>query len=79
MLIGPQNLPESIQRVRAAHRRGRRAATAEMWTPSHSSRSARGSRPKRYARPRTPGVEHFGENYVQEALEKMQALRRPAS
>jgi pyridoxal phosphate enzyme (YggS family) len=74
MLIGPQNLPENLERVReriraAAARAGRdvRSITLLAASKSQSAASVRTAA--------ALGVRDFGENYVQEGLEKIQALR----
>lgn len=74
MLIGPQNLPENLEQVRgriaaAAAQAGRdvRAITllaASKAQPVESLRAAAAL-----------GIRDFGENYVREGLEKIQALR----
>jgi PLP dependent protein len=74
MLIGPQNLPESIQRVRqrmavAATRYGRNVDSVTLVAVG-KGHSAETLRLAAHA-----GLEHFGESYAKEALEKMEALR----
>ncbi len=74
MLIGPQNLPESIERVRqriaaAATRYGRNVDCVTLVAvgkghPAETLKLAAHA-----------GIEHFGESYVKEALEKIEALR----
>jgi pyridoxal phosphate enzyme (YggS family) len=73
MLIGPQNLPENVQRVRArivaaAARYGRNVDSVTLVAvgkghPAEALRAAAHA-----------GVEHFGESYLKEALEKIAAL-----
>ncbi len=73
MLIGPQNLPENIQRVRArivaaAARYGRNVDSVTLVAvgkghPAEAVRAAAHA-----------GLEHFGESYLKEALEKIAAL-----
>jgi PLP dependent protein len=73
MLIGPQNLPENIQRVRArivaaAARYGRNVDSVTLVAvgkghPAEALRAAAHA-----------GLEHFGESYLKEALEKITAL-----
>jgi pyridoxal phosphate enzyme (YggS family) len=73
MLIGPQNLLESVQRVRAriaaaAARYGRNVDSVTLVAvgkghPAPALRAAAHA-----------GIEHFGESYLKEALEKIEAL-----
>src|SRR5437660_2886228 len=73
MLMGPQNLPEQVQllrnRIAAAAREAHRnldcvtLLAVSKGQPANMVRAAA-----------TAGVTQFGENYVQEALDKMQAL-----
>jgi pyridoxal phosphate enzyme (YggS family) len=73
MLIGPQNLPENIQRVRAriaaaAARYGRNVDSVTLVAvgkghPAEALRSAAHA-----------GIQHFGESYLQEGLEKIATL-----
>jgi pyridoxal phosphate enzyme (YggS family) len=74
MLIGPQNLPENLQRVR-----GRIAAAAAQAGRDVTSITLLGaSKAQPIAALRAAaalGVRDFGENYLQEALEKIQSLR----
>jgi PLP dependent protein len=74
MLIGPQNLPESIQRVRqrmaaAATRYGRNVDSVTLVAVG------KGHPAEILTLAAHTGLEHFGESYVKEALEKMEALR----
>src|ERR1043165_1988048 len=77
MLIGPQNLPESLERVR-----GRIAAAAAQAGRDVSSITLLGAskaQPLEALRAAAAlGVRDFGENYLQEALEKIQSLREVA-
>src|SRR5688572_3865781 len=76
MLIGPQNLPENIARVRnrcaaAAARCGRNVDSVTLIgvsksQPVESIQAARQS-----------GVTHFGESYLREALDKMKQVNAP--
>jgi pyridoxal phosphate enzyme (YggS family) len=73
MLIGPQNLPENIQRVRArivaaAARYGRNVdcVTLVAVGKGHPAEAVRAAA--------HAGLEHFGESYLKEALEKIAAL-----
>jgi len=71
--MGPQNLPERVRIVReriaaAAHSAGRTVDSITLLAiskaqPAESVRAAAAA-----------GLEHFGESYLQEALEKRQAL-----
>jgi pyridoxal phosphate enzyme (YggS family) len=74
MLIAPQNLPENIQRVRqriaqAAARYGRNVdcVTLVAVSKGHPSETLRIAA--------HAGIEHVGESYLKEALEKIEALR----
>src|SRR5687767_10095901 len=74
MLIGPQNLPENIARVR--ERIVRAAVEAGRPVDSVTLLAAGKSQPAEVLRAAAQaGVRHFGENYVQEGLTKIQALR----
>lgn len=74
MLMGPQNLPENLRRVRDRIRRVTEACGRDVDSvtllavskthPAESIRAAAAS-----------GVEHFGESYVKEALPKIETLR----
>jgi pyridoxal phosphate enzyme (YggS family) len=73
MLIGPQNLPENIERVRdliarAAAQCGR---SVDSVTLIAVSKSVPAEIIEAAAR---AGLRHFGESYLQEALEKMSAV-----
>jgi PLP dependent protein len=73
MLIGPQNLPENIQRVRtriasAAARYGRNVDSVTLVAVS-KGHPAEAVRTAAHA-----GLEHFGESYLKEALQKIEAL-----
>jgi PLP dependent protein len=73
MLIGPQNLPENIQRVRArivaaAARYGRNVDSVTLVAVG-KGHPAQALRAAAHA-----GLEHFGESYLKEALEKIGAL-----
>lgn len=74
MLIGPQNLPEALQRVRermaaAAAACGRNVDSVTLLAVSKAQPAAL------IAAAARAGVRDFGENYVQEALAKIGALR----
>jgi pyridoxal phosphate enzyme (YggS family) len=74
MLIGPQNLPENLACVR--ERIARAAAQAGRAVESITFLGAsKGQTGEAVQVAAAHGVRHFGENYAQEALEKMQALR----
>src|SRR5262245_46904958 len=74
MVIGPQNLPESIRRIRA--RIAAAAASAGRSVDSVTLVAVGKSQPADTLRVAAhAGVEHFGESYVQEALGKIDALR----
>ena len=72
--MGPQNLPEQLRSVRnrietAAHAAGRNVDSVTLLAagkaqPANTLRAAAAL-----------GLRHFGESYVQEALEKMETLR----
>src|SRR5688500_8590226 len=73
MLIGPQNLPDSLRRVReriagAATACGRNVDSVTLLAVSKSQPPAVIEAAARL------GLRHFGESYAQEALPKMQAL-----
>ncbi|HYB64698.1 MAG TPA: YggS family pyridoxal phosphate-dependent enzyme [Steroidobacteraceae bacterium] len=74
MLRGPQNLPERILEVRrriegAATRAGRSAQSVTLLAVSKAQ-------PAEVVRAAADlGLTHFGESYLQEALEKLDALR----
>lgn len=77
MLIGPQNLTQNVSHVRsrineAARAAGRDPATITLVavTKSKAAESVRAAA--------TAGVTDFGENYLKEALQKMDALENPA-
>ena len=77
MLIGPQNLALLVTEVRsridrAAHSAGRDPASITLIAVS----KAQSAEMVRAAA--TAGVTDFGENYLQEALAKMEALRKDA-
>ena len=74
MLIGPQNLAPPLTEVRS---RINRAATAAGRDPASITLVAvTKSKPAALIRQAAAlGVTDFGENYVQEAAEKMQALQ----
>jgi pyridoxal phosphate enzyme (YggS family) len=74
MLIGPQNLPESVRSVReriarAARECGRNVDSITLLAVSKSQPVQAIESAVRC------GLTHFGESYVQEALPKMQAAR----
>jgi PLP dependent protein len=74
MLIAPQNLPENIQRVRqriaeAAARHGRNVDCVTLVAVS------KGHPPETLRTAAHAGIEHVGESYLKEALEKIEALR----
>ena len=74
MLIAPQNLPENFARVRK--RIAKAAAEAGRDVDSVTLLAAGKAQPVEALRAAAQlGVRHFGENYVQEALMKMDALR----
>lgn len=74
MLIGPQNLPENLQRVR--ERIAAAAAKASRDVSSITLLGASKAQPTEAIRTAAAlGVRDFGENYLQEALEKIQSLR----
>ncbi|MGH8138686.1 MAG: YggS family pyridoxal phosphate-dependent enzyme [Steroidobacteraceae bacterium] len=74
MLMGPQNLPEQVRNIRnridsAARAAGRNVDSITLLAvskaqPANMVRAAAGQ-----------GLRHFAESYVQEALEKIEALR----
>ncbi len=73
MLIGPQNLPDNVRKLRAALAAaalqcGRNVDSVTLLAVSkgHPAASVRAVA--------AAGVEHFGENYLQEALAKIDAL-----
>ncbi|MGD9597077.1 MAG: YggS family pyridoxal phosphate-dependent enzyme [Steroidobacteraceae bacterium] len=76
MLIGPQNLPDNVQKLRAALAAaalgcGRNVDSVTLLAVSkgHPAASVRAVA--------AAGVAHFGENYLQEALPKIDALGEP--
>jgi pyridoxal phosphate enzyme (YggS family) len=74
MLIGPQNLPEALQRVRgrmaaASAACGRNVDSVTLLAVSKSQPAAM------IAAAAHEGVRDFGENYLQEALTKIDELR----
>jgi len=74
MLIGPQNLPENIERVRdritrAAAQCGRSVDSVTLIAVSKSQPATAIAAASR------AGVKHFGESYLKEALEKMSAVK----
>ena len=72
MLIGPQNLAANVQKVRAAIA----AATAQCGRSVDSVTLlavSKGQPAESVRAVATAGVEHFGENYLQEALPKITA------
>jgi pyridoxal phosphate enzyme (YggS family) len=74
MLIGPQNLPEALQRVR--ERIGAAAGACARNVDSVTLLAVSKSQPAgTIAMAAREGVEHFGENYLQEALAKIRELR----
>jgi len=73
MLIGPQNLPENLQRVR--ERIAAAAAQAGRDVSSITLLGASKAQPIEALRAAAAlGVRDFGENYLQEALPKLEAL-----
>ncbi len=73
MLIGPQNLPENLQRVRArivaaAARYGRNVDSVTLVAVG------KGHPPEALRAAAHAGLEHFGESYLKEALAKIEAL-----
>src|SRR3569832_1569285 len=74
MLMGPQNLPEQLRIVRdriqsAAHAVGRSVDSVTLLAASKAQ-------PAGQVRALAQlGIRNFGESYVQEALEKVEALR----
>ncbi len=73
MLIGPQNLPENLQRVRArivaaAARYGRNVDSVTLVAVG------KGHPPEALRAAADAGLEHFGESYLKEALAKIEAL-----
>jgi len=74
MLIGPQNLPENLARVRG--RIAAAAAEAGRAEDSITLLAASKSQPVELLQAAANlGVRHFGENYAREGLAKIQALR----
>jgi pyridoxal phosphate enzyme (YggS family) len=74
MLIGPQNLPENLRKVR--ERIAAATATAGRPVDSVTLLAAGKSQPAETLRAAAAlGIRDFGENYVQEGLDKIQALR----
>lgn len=74
MLMGPQNLPESVRIVRDRIRSA--AAAAQRSVDSVTLLGASKAQPAERVRAVAKlGVQNFGESYVQEALEKIEALR----
>ena len=72
--MGPQNLPEHLQSIR--ERLAAAAATAGRNVDSITLLAAsKDQPPERVRAVAAAGVRHFGESYLQEALQKMAALR----
>ncbi|HEV2229172.1 MAG TPA: YggS family pyridoxal phosphate-dependent enzyme [Steroidobacteraceae bacterium] len=74
MLRGPQNLPERVREVReriarAAARAGRNAQSVTLLAVSKAQP------PEAVRAAADCGIGHFGESYLQEALDKLDALR----
>jgi len=72
--MGPQNLPEHLQSIRerlaaAAQAAGRNVDSITLLAASKDQP------PERVRALAAAGVRHFGESYLQEALQKMAALR----
>jgi PLP dependent protein len=74
MLMGPQNLPEQVQAVRNRIELATRAAgrNVDCVTLLAASKAQPANTLRVVAQ---LGIRHFGESYVQEALEKQEALR----
>jgi pyridoxal phosphate enzyme (YggS family) len=74
MLRGPQNLPERVREVR--ERMARAAARAGRSAHSVTLLAVTKAQPPEVVRAAADcGLEHFGESYLQEALEKLDALQ----
>jgi PLP dependent protein len=74
MLMGPQNLPEQVRSVRERMQSAARAARRNV--DSVTLLAASKAQPPNKVRALAQlGVRDFGESYVQEALEKIEALR----
>ena len=72
--MGPQNLPEHVQSIR--ERLSAAARTAGRTVDSITLLAASKDQPPESVRAAAAaGVRHFGESYLQEALQKMEALR----
>ena len=75
MLMGPQNLPAALREVR--ERMARAAAAAGRSAQSVTLLAVgKAQPPELLAAAADLGLEHFGESYLQEALEKIAALQR---
>ncbi len=74
MLMGPQNLPEQVRTVRQRIESATRAAGRSVDCVTLLAAS-KAQLPQSIRALAQLGVRHFGESYVQEALEKMQTLR----
>jgi PLP dependent protein len=76
MLIGPQNLPENIARVRS--RIAKAAAQCGRSVDSVTLIGVSKSQPAGAIQTALQsGLTHFGESYLQEALDKMQQVKAP--
>ena len=73
--MGPQNLPAALREVR--ERMARAAAAAGRSAQSVTLLAVgKAQPPELLAAAADLGVEHFGESYLQEALEKIAALQK---